>query len=111
MVASLDRLPKHIGEVINSSLNEIKSKGLECPEGCGYNHIFAYKIKLNSYSVPGTYITWANDNCTFKWGWHFVPHENMNWQADDWYHNQTAYMSFEDVDDALQAALELNLVT
>lgn len=110
MVDNLE-VPKHIGEVIKDSLNEIKSRGLECPDGCGYNQVFQHKIQLQGHAVPGTYISWCNDNCVFKWGWHFKPHNNMNYQSETWYENQTAYLSFEDVDDALQAALELNLVT
>lgn len=83
--------------------------GLQAPEECGYNWVYAHKFCLNTHGVPGTLIELMNHVCQSKWGWHFVAHDDMNYARDDWYENQTAYISFEDPIDLANVILTAEL--
>lgn len=65
------------------------------PPGCGYNFIHPHVFCLNSNSVPGTLVELMAKECKHKFGWHFVAHSNMNYYSEEWYKDQTAYVSFE----------------
>ena len=76
---------------------------------CGYNAVFKYKIELNDYAVNAEMIKWMEENCSDKYGWHFVPHGRQMpfpfGDDDDWYKDQTAFVSFENKTDAIMFSL------
>ena len=75
------------------------------PEDCGYNKVFQHKYCLNAHGVPGGLIAEMITKCNHRFGWHFVAHSNMNYYRDDWYEDQTAYISFEDQVDLVNVVL------
>lgn len=81
---------------------------LSVPEGCGYNQKFFWHWALNTHGVSGSIITWCNKNCVGKFGWHFMPNSFMNYDEDDWFKNQEAFLSFEYKEDLLQAKLSIS---
>ena len=76
---------------------------------CGYNAVFKYKIELNDYAVNADMIQWMEENCSDKYGWHFVPHDRQMpfpfGDAEDWYKDQTAFVSFANKTDAIMFSL------
>ena len=44
-----------------------------------------------------------------KWGWHFIPHKNMQWEKDDWFKDQTLVISFSDKDDLINCRFSIDL--
>lgn len=80
---------------------------LDVPEDCGYNKRFFYLWPLKVHGVNATMVTWCTNNCKGKFGWHFIPNSHMNYDSDDWFKNQTAFLSFEYKEDLLQAKLSI----
>lgn len=80
------------------------------PEDCGYNKVFQHKYCLHSNGVPGKLIDEMVKKCDHRFGWHFIAHENMNYNRPDWYENQTAYISFEDQVDLVNVVLSSNTI-
>ena len=65
------------------------------PEGCGYNFIFKHQWKTHTNSLPITAVTEILKIVDGRqFGWHFIPHDNMNYHNDDWYKDQTLVLSF-----------------
>ncbi len=67
----------------------------EIPDTCGYNKIFKHQWRTQHYGINMSTVERIGKVATGKWGWHFKPHKNMNYSRDDWYENQTCYVSFE----------------
>lgn len=65
------------------------------PDDCGYNKIFKYQWKTHVNALPMTAIGEIHDVSKGKWGWHFIPHKNMNYGKEDWYKDQTLVLTFE----------------
>ena len=95
---------------MNSSYSNNLDNGIGLDHSkCGYNLIFKYKIKLNSYGVNSDMITWMENKCTGKYGWHFIPHGRQMpfpfGDDEEWYKDQTAVVSFANKKDAVMFAL------
>ena len=87
---------------------DVQMSDLDVPEGCGYNKIFFWQWPLNTHGVNGSIITWCTKNCVGKFGWHFKPNSYMNYDEDDWFKNQEAFISFDLKQDLLQAKLTIS---
>lgn len=75
------------------------------PDDCGYNKIFKYQWKTTTYALPMTSVNEIHRLVKKRWGWHFIPHKNMDYSRDDWYLNQTLYLTFENKMDLILAKL------
>lgn len=82
----------------------------DVPKNCGYNKVFQHKYCLHVPALPGNLILEMIHKCDYKFGWHFVPHPNMNYNSEDWYENQTAYISFENQLDLINVVLSSNTI-
>ena len=80
-------------------------------EDCGYNKIFQYEYCLHAHGVPGNLIDEMVQKCDHRFGWHFVAHDNMDYYSEDWYEDQTAYISFEDKLDLVNVVLSSKTLT
>lgn len=78
------------------------------PEGCGYNKIFPHKWCLYTYGVSQSLIESISKIAKYRWGWHFVPTSKMDYRKNNWFEDQTAYLTFENFDDLLQCKLSLS---
>ena len=59
-----------------------KYSEFELPDGYGYNHIFKHQIKTRTYGLSGSLIPQIHKLCEGKWGWHFRPHKDMDYNRD-----------------------------
>lgn len=73
----------------------------------GYNKIYMHQWRTTSYGLPMHWIERIDCISEGKWGWHFIPNKNMDYQRDDWYENQTLYLTFENQEDLIQVRLSL----
>lgn len=85
------------------------SKKTKLPEDCGYNKIFKYQWATSTYALPMTVSDKIQSFVRGRWGWHFIPHENMDYNRENWYENQTLILSFENKWDLVQARLSVKL--
>lgn len=84
------------------------TKELSLPEGYGYNCIFKHQWNCApKHGLSMSAIIELKSLCRKKFGWHFVPHKNMDWQKDDWYKNQTLFLTFENKWDMIHAKLRV----
>ena len=49
------------------------------------------------------------DICEKKFGWHFIPHKDINYHSDNWYEKQTLVISFESQTDLITSKLNITL--
>ena len=47
--------------------------------------------------------------CEKRFGWHFIPHRNMQYEKEDWYRDQTLVISFESETDLITSKLNITL--
>lgn len=73
-----------------------------------YKVDFPYRLMCNTNAIPMSAMTKIDKLIDGRWGWNFIPHDNMDWNRDDWYERQDAYVSFENRDDAITVALSIN---
>tara|TARA_Y100000389_G_C17069342_1_gene321209 strand:+ start:232 stop:507 length:276 start_codon:yes stop_codon:yes gene_type:complete len=84
------------------------TKDLELSEGYGYNKIFRHQWNCApKHGLSMGAIVELKNLCFKKFGWHFVPHRNMNYAEDDWYKNQTLILTFESKWDMVHAKLRV----
>ena len=81
----------------------------DLPEGCGYNKIFEHQWRTHVYALPLSAINVIKKIALDKWGWHFIPHKNMQWEKDDWFKDQTLVLSFSDKDDLINCRFSIDL--
>ena len=81
----------------------------DLPEGCGYNKIFEHQWRTHVYALPLSAINVIKKIALDKWGWHFIPHKNMQWEKDDWFKDQTLVISFADKDDLINCRFSIDL--
>lgn len=81
----------------------------ETPDECGYNWVYKHTYCLNAYGVPGNVVEVMIKECKHKWGWHFERPPSMDYTRDNWYEDQTAYLSFEDPIDLATVVLTAEL--
>ena len=89
--------------------NPDRSLDFELPDDCGYNKIYKYSWKTPTYGLPMHVSNKIASMVTGRWGWHFVPHENMDYNSDDWYENQTLVITFERKWDLVMCRLMISL--
>tara|TARA_B100000927_G_C16354987_1_gene424942 strand:- start:287 stop:559 length:273 start_codon:yes stop_codon:yes gene_type:complete len=80
-------------------------KELELPEGYGYNCIFKHQINTRQYGLSASLIPKIHKLSEGKWGWHFRPHSDMDYNSDQWYEKQTCFLSFEKQTDLINVKL------
>ena len=74
----------------------------------GYNKIYKYQWRTCTYALPSSVLDKLNVITNSRpWGWYFIPHADMDYQADNWYINQTLVLSFAEEYDLIQAKLEV----
>lgn len=82
---------------------------LSLPKGYGYNHIFKYQWNCApKYGLSGVAVEELKKICRKKFGWHFLPHKNMNYSNEDWYKDQTLILTFESKWDLIHAKLRID---
>ena len=81
----------------------------DLPEGCGYNKIFEHQWRTHVYALPLSAINLIKKIALDKWGWHFIPHKNMQWEKEDWFKDQTLVLSFESKTDLITSKLNITL--
>ena len=72
-----------------------KYSELELPDGYGYNHIFKHQIKTRTYGLSGSLIPQIHKLCEGKWGWHFRPQKDMNYDDEKWFEKQNMVLSLK----------------
>lgn len=82
---------------------------LNLPDDCGYNKIFEHQWHTHVHALPLTQVGIIHSIATSRWGWHFIPHKNMNYENDDWYKDQTLVLSFFDKDDLINSKFSIDL--
>jgi hypothetical protein len=75
------------------------------PDGSGYNKIYPYQWRTNRYALPSGWIKQIGQLSTGNWGWHFIPHKNMDYRKAEWYKDQTLFITFENQEDLIQVKL------
>jgi len=75
------------------------------PDDCGYNKIFKYQWRTTTNALPMTSVNEIHSIASGPWGWHFTPHENMDYSKDDWYKNQTLHITFKNKMDLILCKL------
>ena len=78
---------------------------VETEQTSGYNKIYRFQWRTNMYALPSHWIDAINSIAQNQWGWHFIPHKNMDYNRENWYEDQTLYITFEDEQDLVQAKL------
>jgi len=78
-------------------------------DGDGYNKIYKYQWITNVYGLPMSAKELMLDICEKKFGWHFLPHKDMNYHSDNWYEKQTLVISFESKMDLITSKLNVTL--
>jgi len=72
-----------------------------------YNKIYRYTWRTTVYALPQSVWYKLDAICKGRWGYFFIPNSNMDWNADNWYENQTLYITFEEESDLIQAKLSI----
>jgi hypothetical protein len=71
----------------------------------GYNKIFRNQWRTNRYALPDLWVAQIDKVVTGNWGWHFIPHKNIDYQRPNWYEDQTLVITFENQHDLVQVKL------
>jgi predicted molibdopterin-dependent oxidoreductase YjgC len=79
------------------------------PDNCGYNKIFKHQWKTNTNAIPLSSVNHIRDLIKGKFGWHFIPHKNMDYSREDWYKDQTLVITFENKLDLILSKLTTTL--
>ena len=69
------------------------------PDDCGYNKMYRYNWVTPVYGLSMSLIPVIHELCKKRWGWHFRPHKDMNYNSNTWYEKQNMVLSFEDQKD------------
>jgi len=86
--------------------------------GDGHNKIYKHQWRTHVYGLPMSAKTLMEDICEKKFGWHFVPHKDMDYRSDSWYEKhhsdswyekQTLVISFESKTDLITSKLNITL--
>jgi hypothetical protein len=75
------------------------------PETSGYNKMYRHQWRTNMCALPGHWIAQIEKLITGNWGWHFIPHKNMDYRRENWYEDQTLFITFEKQEDLIQVRL------
>jgi len=72
-----------------------------------YNKVYPHSWKTNVNALPMNIKQFLDRTLEGAYGWHFVPHKNMQWEKEDWYKDQTLYLTFELQQDLIQSKLSV----
>jgi len=81
----------------------------ELPEDCGYNKVFTHDWLTPVYGLSMSHIPVIHGICTGKWGWHFKPHNDMDYNSAQWYEKQNLVLSFENKWDLVLCKLIIDI--
>jgi hypothetical protein len=73
----------------------------------GYNKVYRHQWRTSMNALPMQWINQIDNMTTGRWGWHFIPHKNMDYRRNDWHEDQTLFLTFELQDDLVQVMLSL----
>ena len=74
-----------------------------------YKVEYPHKVYTGGNAIALSLMQEVDKLVTGKWGWNFEPHHNMDYNRQNWFERQNAYMSFEHQYDAVQVSLSLKL--
>ena len=75
----------------------------------GYNKIYKHQWVTHVNALPMSAIDVMDKVCLKKYGWHFTPHEAMDYSREDWYKDQSLILTFESNIDLLVSKLTITL--
>jgi|TARA_R110001592_G_scaffold94858_1_gene273977 hypothetical protein len=84
-------------------------KDSDLPAGCGYNKIFKHQWHTPEYGLPQSAVTDIKTIVKDKWGWHFIPHKDMDYHSDRWFEKQHLVLSFNNQTDLILCKLIIHL--
>ena len=79
------------------------------PDDCGYNKIYQHQWRTTQYALPMSSTYAISNLVNGKWGWHFLPHKNMDYSRENWFEDQTLVISFEDKMDLILCKLLVDI--
>lgn len=82
----------------------------DLPEDCGYNKVYKHQWKTGHYGIGITTINEINAMIDGRWGWHFEPFPDMDYNDDNWFEKQECIVSFESKWDKYQTWLSVKEV-
>lgn len=65
------------------------------PDDVGYNCIYKHKWNIQHHGLALSTVTDIQGLIKNRWGWHFEPHKDMDYQSDHWFEKQDCILSFE----------------
>ena len=75
-MAATSQTKKHLRDYLNDGLSD----------DCGYNKKFKYSYGIGQYGIGMHCIQKIANICEDRrWGWYFVPTENMNYHSQNWF--------------------------
>jgi len=81
----------------------------EIPQDCGYNKIYQYSWNCApKHGINLVATQQLAKLCKKRWGWHFVPHQDMDYNRDTWYERQDLVITFENKWDLVHAKLRID---
>lgn len=75
----------------------------------GYNKLYKHQWVTSTNALPLTISEKLSKMCSKRWGWHFIPHENMDYSRENWFQDQTLILTFESKWDLIHAKLRVSL--
>lgn len=90
-------------------VESLKTSEFEIPETCGYNKIFRYNWITPVYGLSMSLIPVIHKLCKKRWGWHFKPNPDMNYNDERWFEKQKMVLSFEDEKDLVFVKISIDI--
>lgn len=87
----------------------MQTSEFELPKDCGYNKVYRYNWKTPVYGLSMSLIPVIHDICKKRWGWHFSPKKDMDYNSDQWYEKQNMVLSFESKLDLILVKLMIDV--
>ena len=87
----------------------MQTSDFELPEDCGYNILYRYNWVTPVYGLSMTLIPVIHKLCKKRWGWHFRPQIDMNYNDEKWFEKQNMVLSFESQLDLIIVKLSIDI--
>ena len=87
----------------------MQTSDFELPEDCGYNILYRYNWVTPVYGLSMTLIPVIHILCKKRWGWHFRPQKDMNYNDEKWFEKQNMVLSFESQIDLIIVKLSIDI--
>ena len=87
----------------------MQTSDFELPEDCGYNILYRYNWVTPVYGLSMTLIPVIHKLCKKRWGWHFRPQNDMNYNDEKWFEKQNMVLSFESQIDLIIVKLSIDI--